>query len=218
MIRVTSASTSAPLTGLISMPSFAARPGRPRPAPSRRRRGAASRAARAEPGRRHERARHPEFGEHDLHHLAVLRRLRKFDRHRHALDVGVRLHAHLHQDVDLLVADPLRPRRGERGPVLAGLALHLAVLDREIDLGRAGIAVHDLEFRAQKIVAQHRQHIAVGAGRAGAENGLSRIASCSVFTGEVCHVTVTNTVCVMLPIQPNFVESNSALLPPGDSM
>jgi hypothetical protein len=44
------------------------------------------------------------------------------------------------------------------------------------------------------------------------------IASRSVFTGDVCQVTVTNTVWVMLPIQLNFVESNSAALPPGDSM
>ena len=44
------------------------------------------------------------------------------------------------------------------------------------------------------------------------------MASCNVFTGAVCQVTVTNTVCVMLPSQPNLVESNSALLPSGDSM
>ena len=125
-------------------------------------------------GRREERPRHAEFGEHDLHDLPVLRRLRQLDRHRHALEIGMRRHSHLHQDVDQLVPDPLRLGGGERGPVLAGLALHFAVLDRETHFGRAGIAVDHLELGAEQVVAQHRQDVAVRTRRAGAEDGLLR--------------------------------------------
>ena len=87
--------------------------------------------------------------------------------------------------------DPLRPRRGQRGPVLAGLALHLAVLDGEVHLRGAGIAVHHLEFRAQQVVAQHRQDVAVGAGRARAEHDFLRHRICKrLHRGRVpgdCH-------------------------------
>ena len=218
IIFVTSASTSSPRTGLISMPSFLASAitngiahGRVEGAAQQRE------PLRRHAGRREERARHAEFGEHDLHDLPVLRRPRELDRHRHALEIGMRPHAHLHQDVDQLVPDPLRLGRGERGPVLAGLALHFAVLDREAHFGRAGIAVHHLELGAEQVVAEHRQDVAVRAGRAGAEDGLLRRSRpCSVRMPEACQVTVTNTVCVALPIQPNFVASNSAFLPSGD--
>src|SRR5260221_159121 len=94
----------------------------------------------------------------------------EIDRHRHILEVGVRLHPHLKEDVDGLVPDPLRPRRRQRGPILAGFALHLTVLDREVDLSGAGIAVHHLELCAEQPVAQHRQYVAVGRGGAGAED------------------------------------------------
>ena len=46
-------------------------------------------------------------------------------------------------------------RRCQRGPILAGFALHLPVLDREIDLSRAGIAVHDLELGIKQTVGEH---------------------------------------------------------------
>ena len=51
---------------------------------------------------------------------------------------------------------------------------HFAVLDREIDLGGAGIAVHHLELGIEQAVGEHRQHVAVGTGRAGAEDRLPR--------------------------------------------
>lgn len=70
-----------------------------------------------------------------------------------AREIGMCLQAHLQENVDFLAADPLRSGRSERGPILAGLALNLTVFDREIDFSGTGIAVHDLEFRAEQIVA-----------------------------------------------------------------
>ena len=44
----------------------------------------------------------------------------------------MRLHPHLKEDVDGLVLDPPRPRRRQRGPILASFPLHLAVFDRDL--------------------------------------------------------------------------------------
>ena len=76
------------------------------------------------------------------------------------------------QDLDLLLRDPVRIERAHRGPVGGGVALDLAALHREMDLGGALVAVDHLELESKERVRHHREIVLRGAGRLRADHDL----------------------------------------------
>ena len=71
---------------------------------------------------------------------------------RHVGELGIPLQRDLHQDDDLLLREPLRPRRLPRRPGIRAAAADLAALHREVDVVAAGIAGDDLELGADELV------------------------------------------------------------------
>ena len=74
------------------------------------------------------------------------------------------------EHLDLLLGDPMRRLRLDRGPAEPAHALHLAALDREVDLRRALVAAHDFELVAEHVIHQQREIDHGGAGRGGADD------------------------------------------------
>src|SRR5262249_48377335 len=75
-------------------------------------------------------------------------------------------------DLDLLLRDPVRIERTNRGPVGGGIALDLAALHREMDLRGALVAVDDLELEAKERVRHHREIVLRRTGRLRADHDL----------------------------------------------
>ena len=77
---------------------------------------------------------------------------------------GIVLQAALQKNGDLLVADPVRLLLLEARPRPVADAEHFAALDRKPDVGRAVVAVDDLEFGAEHGVVQARRQLGIDAG------------------------------------------------------
>jgi hypothetical protein len=99
------------------------------------------------------------------HDLALLVGLRLVENER---DAGGNIRSPLvsehDQQVELLVAQPFRPRALDGIPRPAATAVKLATLDREIDLGAARIAGHQLELGAEHVLQKRREIVEVGTG------------------------------------------------------
>src|SRR5262249_49020820 len=72
----------------------------------------------------------------------------------------------LHQQRDFLVAQPIRPRRLQARPRPIADALQFSPFHRQNDFGGAGIAVDDLELRAEQRVQEPRRRLRIDAGGA----------------------------------------------------
>ena len=99
-------------------------------------------------------------------HLAVGVVLDEVERVRQVAELRLVLERALHQQRDLLVAQPVRPHRLEARPRPVGDALHLAALDRERDLRGAVVAGDDLELGADQRVVEPRRGLGIDAGDA----------------------------------------------------
>jgi hypothetical protein len=84
----------------------------------------------------------------------MLRRLGEVDgeRHAHAIDGGMAAIVLLREHADEAGLEPLRLLRPHARPAEAAQSLHLALLDRERNLARAGIAADDAELGADRVV------------------------------------------------------------------
>ncbi len=91
---------------------------------------------------------------HERHQLAVTIVASKLDQQRHIGELGITFEAHLHQNENLLLREPLRLGRFPGGPRVRAAAEYLAALHRDVDLVAARITGHDLELHAGELVEQ----------------------------------------------------------------
>src|SRR5262249_30031034 len=88
--------------------------------------------------------------------------------------VRMPLEPELDNDVDTLPRDPLRSGRIQAAPRDPGGAVGFLSLDREEEVGGAGIAGHDLHFGAQHAIEDIRKYDAVGAGAGSGDDHFTR--------------------------------------------
>ena len=124
-------------------------------------------ALRRRAGRRHHRIAHVLPREDQLQHAAVGIVLGELHHQRRRVHAGMLLEPELHDHIDLLLRDPFRLAGIETAPRHAGGAVGFLALDREQEVGGAGIAGDDLHLGAEHAVEDVGEDDAVGA-RAGA--------------------------------------------------
>ena len=121
----------------------------------------------------------------------------------------------LEDEIDLLVAQPVRTVGEDRRIVPVADALDLAALHREHHFGAALIARHDLEAGRQHAVDRIRKNHAVGIHARAADDELAIENIGRLLDRRVCHATATPFSLFMLPIQLNRRESKRAPVAPN---
>ena len=111
---------------------------------------------------------------HHLGHFAIFVVVDVFPqlRHAHLGQFRIGLEPDLHQDVELVVAQPVRLLRLGARPVPAAHAVDLAALHGERDVGGALVAGHDVELGAGGVIVQIAVVAGRAAGRGRAQDGL----------------------------------------------
>src|SRR6185503_17507000 len=92
--------------------------------------------------------------EDDLQDLAILGTLGEVDDERQALEIGMCPQPDLEQQIDLVCRDPVLMLGLEAVPGIIDAALHLAALEREIDLVARLVAGDDGELHAEQAMEE----------------------------------------------------------------
>ena len=93
---------------------------------------------------------------HQANHGLFLRRVGQIEGEGHVFRQRMGLEPHLHEEVDLVVLEPVGPRRLEGGEAESAAPVHLAALHRQRRLLSAQITGDNFEFCAQNLVQDRR--------------------------------------------------------------